>query len=346
VVISRRDALRLGAGAGAALLLDGVPGVAQHALHAQQRDSVPVDDGGPGSGHDPASSPVQAALITKPVPATGERIPVIGLGSSQTFNLAPGHPDYAAAQEVVRLFRELGGTVIDSSPTYQRSEAFVGESIQHLGIRDDVFIATKVNVGSAGRDAAIRQMEGSLRTYGRDSLDLIQVWNLGGSIRQLSAATLGEHMEVLREWKAAGRIRYLGITTSRDPQYEDVEDAMRQYAMDFVQLDYSIGDRIPEQRLLPLARERGIAVLANRPFTTGNLFGRVRARALPEWAAEFDCTSWAQFFLKFIVAHPAVICAIPATGDPGHLRDNMGAGRGRLPDEAMRARMAAFFEAL
>jgi diketogulonate reductase-like aldo/keto reductase len=182
--------------------------------------------------------------------------------------------------------------------------------------------------------------------FGRKTLDLIQVWNLGGTIRQLSDATLGEHMEALQRFKASGRVRYVGITTSRDPQYDDTAAAMQRYTLDFVQLDYSIGDRIPEQRLLPIARERGIAVLVNRPFTTGNLFGRVAGRPLPPWAAEFDCTSWAQFFLKFVVSHPAVTCAIPATNDPGHLRDNMGAGVGRMPDEAMRARMAAYFEGI
>lgn len=316
---SRREMLKLAASAGAGLVLGRRPGVGQ---------------------------PVQAPLLTKPVPSTGQRIPVIGLGSSQTFNLAPGQADYGDAQEVIRQFHEMGGTVIDSSPTYRRSERFVGETIQQLGIVDDVFIATKVNVGSAGRAAAGRQMEQSLRTYGRETIDLIQVWNLGGSIRRLSAATLGEHMDVLQEWKTAGRIRYLGITTSRDPQYEDFEAAMRDYTLDFVQLDYSIGDRIPERRLLPLAQERGIAVLANRPFTTGNLFSRVQGKALPEWVAEFDCRSWAQFFLKFIVSHPAVTCAIPATGDPAHLRDNMGACVGRLPDTGLRRRMVEAFETL
>jgi diketogulonate reductase-like aldo/keto reductase len=189
-------------------------------------------------------------------------------------------------------------------------------------------------------------MENSLRVFGRSSIDLIQVWNLGGSIAQLSDATLGDHMEALYEFKAAKKIRYLGITTSRDPQYGDVEEAMQKYEMDFVQLDYSIGDRIPEQRLLPLALEKRIAIIANRPFTTGNLFGRVRGRALPDWAAEFDCRSWAQFFLKFVASHPAVTCVIPATNDPEHLRDNMDAGLGRLPDERARARMAEFFSTL
>jgi diketogulonate reductase-like aldo/keto reductase len=328
--ISRRAALKLAAGAGAALLADrGALSALDGSARGALRRGAPV--GG------------QTQLITKPIPSSGEQIPVIGLGSSQTFNLASGDAEYVEAQQVVRLFRELGGTVIDSSPTYQRSEQFVGETIRQLGTQEQYFIATKVNVGSAGEAAAIRQMEQSLRTYGRDPIDLIQVWNLGGSIRQLSDATLPQHMAALVEFRRAGHVRYIGITTSRDPQYTDVEEAMRTYEMDFVQLDYSIGDRVPEQRLLPLARERGIAVLANRPFTTGNLFGRVRGRALPDWASEFDCASWAQFFLKFVVSHPAVTCAIPATGDVEHLRDNMGAGRGRLPDEAMRTRMAEFF---
>jgi diketogulonate reductase-like aldo/keto reductase len=198
-------------------------------------------------------------------------------------------------------------------------------------------------VGSGGKAAAVQQMQTSIERFGKKPLDLIQVWNLGGSIQRLSAATLGDHLEALREMKANGAIRYLGITTSRDPQYADTEAAMQQHDLDFVQLDYSIGDRIPEERLLPVAREKGIAVLANRPFTTGNLFARVRGKALPDWAAEFDCTSWAQFFLKFAVSHPAVTCAIPATNDPEHLRDNMGACLGRLPDERMRARMVEFF---
>jgi aryl-alcohol dehydrogenase-like predicted oxidoreductase len=330
MTISRRAALKLGVGAGAALLLDG-----DAALEA-----AAVEFGGRRRPR------AQSPPITKPIPSTGERIPVIGLGSSQTFDLAPGDPEYGVAQDVIRLFRELGGTVIDSSPTYRRSERFVGETLRQFATQEQYFIATKVNVGSAGSDAAIRQMEQSLETYGRDPIDLIQVWNLGGSIRQLSDATLPAHMEALREFRRAGHIRYLGITTSRDPQYADVERAMRDEPMDFVQLDYSIGDRIPEQRLLPLAREKGIAVLANRPFTTGNLFGRVRGRALPEWVAEFDCASWAQFFLKFVVSHPAVTCVIPATSDPAHLRDNMGAGTGRLPDEALRTKMGDYFGTL
>jgi diketogulonate reductase-like aldo/keto reductase len=249
---------------------------------------------------------------------------------------------------VIKVFRDLGGKVIDSSPTYQRSEIFIGETVRSFGIQNDLFLATKVNVGQRGKDAAKDQMEGSSETYGKRVIDLMQVWNLGDSIRSLSDSFLQTHMEAVTEWKAAGRARYIGITTSRDQQYTDFEAAMSRYKVDFVQLDYSIGreERIPEQRLLPLARERGIAVIVNRPFLTGNLFQRVAGKALPAWTAEFDCRSWAQFFLKYLVSHPAVTCAIPATGDLVHLRDNMGAGLGRLPDEAMRRRMAAYFDSL
>ena len=316
--LTRRDFLELGVGAGAALLLDALPACA--------RD--------------------QAAQIRKPIPSSGEQIPVIGLGSAGTFNLSPSRPGYDAGREVIRLFHELGGKVIDTAPSYQRSEQFIGETVQALGIQNELFLATKVNVGGAGRQAAVQQMEESARVFGKRTVDLMQVWNLGDSIRNLTDRFLPEHMEAVTAWKAAGRCRYIGITTSRDPQYADVEAALRRYALDFVQLDYSIADRTPEQRLLPLARERGIAVLANRPFTTGNLFRLVAGRRLPEWAADFDCASWAQFFLKFIVSHPAVTCVVPATGDADHLRDNMGAGRGRLPDETLRRRMVDFFSAL
>ena len=317
--MSRRSALKRGVGAVAAMLLPPLPACA---------------------------AATQAGLIRKPIPSTKEMLPVIGLGSAGTFNLRPDSPGTADAKEVIRLFRELGGKVIDTAPTYQRSELFIGESIRELGIGDSLFLATKVNVGDAGKEAAAQQMENSLRVFGRKSVDLIQVWNLGGSIRTLSSATLAEHLDVLAEWKKAGRIRYLGITTSRDPQYADTEAAMKAYPLDFVQLDYSIGDRVPEERLLPLAKDKGIAVLTNRPFTTGNLFGRVAGKPVPAWAAEFDATTWAQFFLKFVVSHPAVTCAIPATGDPKHLRDNMGACVGRLPDEPMRKRMAELFATL
>jgi diketogulonate reductase-like aldo/keto reductase len=253
---------------------------------------------------------------------------------------------------VIQVFRELGGKLIDSSPTYQRSEIFIGETVRGLNIQNDLFLATKVNVGSRGKEAAIAQMEGSSSTYGKHVIDLLQVWNLGDTTRNLTDRYLREHVEAVQQWKAAGRVRYIGITTSRDPQYGDLERAMQEYDVDFVQLDYSISalERTTEHRLLPLALEKGIGVIVNRPFSTqnrtGSHFSRVAGKSVPSWAAEFDCESWAQFFLKFIVSHPAVTCVIPATGDVEHLRDNMRAGVGKLPDEAMRRRMAAHFESL
>ncbi len=313
---SRRSVLKLGVGAGAGLAFGRLPAFGQ----------------------------AQAALIRKPIPSSGELLPVIGLGSSQTFDLIPQSPDWAPARQVIKLFADGGGKFIDTAPSYRRAEEFIGQTIQDLALGDRLFLATKVNVENAGKAAAIRQMENSARVFGRKTVDLIQVWNLGGSIRTLSNASLTEHLEALREFKAAGGVRYTGITTSRDPQYADTEEAMRAHAFDFVQLDYSINDRIPEQRLLPLARERKIAVIVNRPFSAGGLFARVAGKPLPPFAAEIGVTTWAQYFLKFIASHPAVTVVIPATNDPKHLVENLAAGTGRLPDEAMRKRMADYFE--
>ena len=287
----------------------------------------------------PAWASVQEALIRKPIPSTGERIPVIGLGSAGTFDLTPRSRDWEPAREVIRRFHRLGGRVIDTAPSYGRAEAFIGQTVQELGIQNELFLATKVNVGRAEESAAVAEMEASSRAFGKPTVDLMQVWNLGDSIRSLTDRFLDAHMAVVTEWKASGRTRYIGITTSRDPQYADVEAAMNRYTIDFVQLDYSIADRVPEQRLLPLAREKGIAVITNRPYAGGSLFRRVSG-PVPPWAAECDCRSWGQFFLKFNVSHPAVTCAIPATSDPEHLVDNMGACVGKLPDESMRRRMA------
>jgi aryl-alcohol dehydrogenase-like predicted oxidoreductase len=316
--MGRRDALKCGAVAGAT------------AIFANCADAVQA----------------QGSLIRRKIPSTGEEIPVIGLGSAGTFNLTMRDPAARDALEVLRLFRQIGGTVIDTAPTYQRSEIFLGEALNSLGLTKDVFISTKVNVGGAGKQAARMQMEGSSSAYGRPTLDLMQVWNLGDSIRSLTDDYLATHMEAVTEWKAQKRARYIGITTARDPQYADVEAAMNKYRMDFVQLDYSIGDRIPEQRLIPLARDKGLAVLVNRPFGAGGLFRQVNGKPLPPWAAEFGITTWAQYFLKFIVSHPAVTATVPATGDPAHLRDNMGAGVGQLPDAATRIKMVSYFESL
>jgi diketogulonate reductase-like aldo/keto reductase len=285
----------------------------------------------------------QEPLIRKRIPSTGEQIPVIGLGSAGTFDVAAGSPAWEPSREVIRRFHQFGGRVIDTAPSYGRAEAFIGQTAQQLGIQNELFLATKVNVGQRQESAAVAEMEASSRAFGKRTIDLMQVWNLGDSIRNLTDRFLDAHIEAVREWKAAGRARYIGITTSRDPQYADFEAAMNRYPIDFVQLDYSIADRVPEQRLLPLALEKRIAVITNRPFSGGQLFRRMTG-PLPPWAAELDCRSWAQFFLKFNVSHPAVTCAIPATNDPAHLVDNMGACVGRLPDEATRRRMVALVQ--
>ncbi len=318
VIVSRRRALKIGVGLGAAALFD-------------RRES--------------AAEP-QAALITKPIPSSGEHIPVVGLGSWRTFDVGPTDSEAAERVDVVRRFHERGGTVIDTAPSYGRSEAFVGHAVREIGAADDLFLATKVNVEGRGTEAALDQMEASSTALGKRTVDLMQVWNLGDDFRTLSDRHLASHLEAVREWKRRGRTRYVGITTSFPRQYDLVEAALRRHELDFVQFDYSIGDRVPEERLLPLARERGVAVLVNRPFTTGNLFSRVAGRSLPAWAADFDCESWSNFFLKFIVSHPAVTAVIPATSDPEHLIDNMGACYGRLPDEGTRRRMVEVFETL
>jgi diketogulonate reductase-like aldo/keto reductase len=315
--LSRRNLLKIGLGAGASLFLDHLSAP----LLAQRRRE----------------------LLRKPVPSTGELLPVVGLGSWITFNLGRESSDWAPAREVIRTFHALGGKVIDTAPSYQRSEAFVGQAIGDFGIADGLFLATKVNVADAGPAAANAQMEQSSRVLGKPTIDLMQVWNLGDSSPDLSDRHLAAHLESISAYKEAGRARYIGITTSFNNQYPAIERTMRSFPLDFVQVDFSIGDRSPEEPLLPLARERGMAVIVNRPFTTGNLFTKVAGVKLPPWTSEFDCDSWAQFFLKYIVSHPAVTCAIPATNDPVHLRDNMGACFGRLPDDAMRKRMVEFF---
>jgi diketogulonate reductase-like aldo/keto reductase len=318
MTLSRRNALKVGAGLGAMALLDRYP------LLASQ----------------------QAALITKAIPSTGERIPVIGLGSARTFNLDTESPEALAPLEVIILFHQHRGKVIDTAPSYGRSEAFVGRAVASIDAASELFLATKVNVEGRGVAAALEQMEESSRVLGKRSVDLMQAWNLGDNFRSLGDRHLGAHLEALREWKRLGRTRYIGITTSFREQYGAMETALRREELDFVQIDYSIGDREPEDRLLPVAADRGVAVVINQPFSTGNLFGRVAGRPLPSWAADFDCGSWAQFFLKYIVSHPAVTCAIPATSDPEHLVDNMGACLGRLPDDRQRRRMVEVFEAL
>ena len=273
-------------------------------------------------------------MIQRPIPRTSESLPVVGLGTWQTFDVADGAAR-APLRDVFREFASLGGTVVDSSPMYGRSESVVGDLAVELGLQKQLFIATKV--WTSGAEAGIRQMEESFRRLRVERVDLIQVHNL---------VDWRTHLRTLRAWKAQGRVRYIGVTHYTESAYDELERVLKSEALDFVQLNYSISERAAERRMLPLAVERGLAVLANRPLAQGALFGKVRGQPLPAWVSEIGIESWAQFFLKYTLGHPAVTCAIPATSRADHLRDNMRAGFGPLPDAATRARMARFIEGL
>jgi aryl-alcohol dehydrogenase-like predicted oxidoreductase len=274
------------------------------------------------------------AMLTRKIPSTGELLPVIGIGTWQTFDVAGDAQSRAPLEEVMREFVALGGKVIDSSPMYGRSEDVAGEVMAKLQLRDKLFIATKV--WTSGKAAGITQMEASMAKLrvgvGNKPIDLMQVHNL------LDVET---HLATLSAWKREGRVRHIGVTHYTASSYDAVAKIIAKHPVDTVQINYSIGEREAEQRLLPLARERGIAVIINRPFAGGELFRRLRVQPLPGWASEIDCTSWAQLMLKFVIGHPAVTCAIPGTGRLDHLRDNMAAGLGKLPDEKMRMQIAA-----
>jgi diketogulonate reductase-like aldo/keto reductase len=271
-----------------------------------------------------------ASILQRPIPSSGETIPAVGLGTWRTFDVGAAAAARAPLREVLQRFVELGGRVVDSSPMYGAAESVLGDLAADLAVTDTLFLATKV--WTSGRDAGTAQMEQSLRRLRRQRLDLMQIHNLLDWRTQL---------RTLRAWKQAGRIRYLGVTHYTAGAYDELEPVLRSEPLDFVQVNYSVGEREAERRILPLARERGIAVLVNRPFAEGGLFRRLRGQALPAWAAEIGCASWAQLLLKWILAHPAVTCVIPATSRPQHLVDNMTAGRGALPDAATRERIAA-----
>jgi aryl-alcohol dehydrogenase-like predicted oxidoreductase len=276
-----------------------------------------------------------STMLTRVIPSSGEKLPVIGLGTWRAFDVDLTTDNRRQLEEVLSLFVKLGGRVIDSSPMYGRAEEVIGNLTATLAIRDKVFLATKV--WTRGKESGIKSMERSMALLRTKRVDLMQVHNL------LDVQT---HLVTLREWKQQGRIQYLGITHHEVGAFPDVEKIMRSEKLDFLQINYSLMEREAEQRILPLAQERGVAVIVNRPFGAGDLFGKVRSKPLPDWATEFDCGSWAQFFLKWIVAHSAVTCAIPATDKPGHLEDNMQGGVGRLPDEKMRRRMVEFVSSL
>ena len=274
-------------------------------------------------------------LITRPIPSSGEPLPVVGLGTWQTFDIGGDEAARAPRREVLRLLLEGGGSVIDSSPMYGRSEAVVGDLLAELGARDAGFLATKV--WTRGRDSGIAQMEQSLDRFKVERLDLMQVHNL---------VDWRVHLKTLRAWKEEGRIRYLGITHWTSGALDELAAVIEAVPLDFVQCAYSLNVRNAEERLLPLAADKGVAVLVNRPFERGSLFRRVKGRPLPDWAAEFDCATWGQFFLKFILGHPAATCVIPGTGKPKHMTDNLGAGRGRLPDQGERRKIVRLWEEL
>lgn len=274
-------------------------------------------------------------LIQKKIPSSGEAIPIIGIGTARRYEEVTNDAEKAPLRETIRQFQALGGKVIDSSPSYGTAEAVVGELVEGLKIRDSLFLATKVSLRNVGREEGIKQIEESFKKYRTNKLDLIAVHNLRDTDTQLRA---------LREFKQAGRIRYVGITTSFDNQYGEFEQTMKKETLDFIQVDYALDNRDAGARIIPLAGDRGMAVMINLPFGRGRLFNAVQGKKLPEWASEFDCESWAQFFLKYIVSHPAVTCAVPGMAQAKYVIDNLGAARGRLPGAVMRRRMEQFID--
>jgi diketogulonate reductase-like aldo/keto reductase len=276
-----------------------------------------------------------ANISMRKIPKSGELIPVVGLGTYDAFDVGANASDRDPTKEVLQRFVELGGTCVDSSPMYGRAETVIGDLSAELKINEQLWIATKV--WTSGKESGIAQMNDSLRKLRREKIELMQVHNLQ------DAKT---HLATMRDWKKSGKIKYLGVTHYHAGAYDALEQAIKSGEMDFVQFNYSIVERDAEQRMLKLAADVGTAVIVNRPYANGSIFGAVKGKSLPDWASEIDCASWGQFFLKYILGHSAVTCVIPATRNPKHLIDNMGAAQGRLPDEAMRKKMAAFFAAI
>jgi len=304
--LTRRKALRLGAGALAATGL--APSLTISAAFA--------DNG----------------IIMGTIPRSGEQIPAVGLGTWQTF-MPDSDDEIPVLREVLRLFHQLGGAVVDSSPMYTGAEELTGNLAHELGIGDDFWLATKV--WTDGEQSGIDQMQQSMRELRSDHIELMQVHNL---------RDVAVHLNTLERMKAEGQIRYIGITTSNARQYDEVERLLDDDRIDFLQVNYALSQQESAERVLPKARDRGVATMINRPFGGGELFPRFGNQPLPEWASEIGCMAWSQIFLKFVLSHPAVTCAIPATSNPDHLRENMAAGRGVLPDEGMRRRIAALMD--
>jgi diketogulonate reductase-like aldo/keto reductase len=277
----------------------------------------------------PPSAGAASSILTRPIPSSGEAIPVVGLGTWRTFDVGTAPSERAPLKAVLQRFVELGGRVIDSSPMYGTAESVTGDLAAELAVTDKLFFATKV--WTNGREAGVAQIEQSFRRFRTKRIDLLQIHNL------LDCKT---HLRTLRDFKQTGRIRYVGVTHYTASAYDELERVLRSEPLDFLQVNYSVGEREAERRILPLARERGIAVLVNRPFSEGGLFQRVRGKTLPAWAAEIGCESWAQLLLKWVLGNPAATCVIPATSRPEHLTDNMHAGVGALPDAKMREQIA------
>ncbi len=269
--------------------------------------------------------------LLRAVPQSGEQLPAVGLGTWQSFDIGAAD-ELAQARDTLRLFTSLGGRMIDSSPMYGRAESVVGDLAHDLGVHPQLFIATKV--WTRGREAGIRQMETSFDRLRVQRLDLMQVHNL---------VDADAHLATLREWKKSGRIRYIGVTHYHAGAHRDLEKRLAAGGIDFVQLNYSLAEQQADRRLLRAAAEARAAVIVNRPFAEGAMFKRVNGRPLPDWAGEIGCSSWAQFFLKWILGHPAVTCAIPGTRNARHIADNLAAAADPLPDDRMRRRMAAYY---
>ncbi len=276
-----------------------------------------------------------ASLHLRAIPSSGEQIPAVGMGSWITFNVGPIPALRDARVNVLQTFFDMGGGMVDSSPMYGTSEEVIGYCLGKIENDKSLFSATKV--WTVSRDMGIRQMEQSEKLWGLKKFDLMQIHNL---------LDWDAHIKTLVKWKAEGRIRYIGITTSHGRRHDEFEKLMKSLPLDFVQFTYNILDREAEARLLPLAAEKGIAVICNRPFQRGALFDKFQRHPLPTWAQDIDCANWAQFLLKFIISHPAVTCAIPATSRVDHMTENMGALKGRLPDTKTRERMVAYVESL
>lgn len=304
-MITRRSALQLSIGAAVALMCDR--------LRAEK----------------------PAKLITRPIPSTGEQLPIVGIGTSRRYDVGASAEEREPLREVLRELPRLGGRLVDTAPSYGSAEAVVGDLVAELGNRKQLFIATKVGAGRGGAAAGLAEMNASLQRLRMPGVDLLQIHNLAG---------VDAMLPLIRKWKDEGKTRYVGISTSMSGQYDALEAIMKREPLDFIQIDYALDNRGAADRILPLAKDRGIAVLTNLPFGRGRVLAPFREKPVPAWARELGIETWAQFALKYVISHPAVTSAIPGTAKLAYLRDNLGAARGPLPDEATRKKMVALLE--